>query len=412
MKSQLPSVVALLATFCLSSGLARADEIRLDDGRVLVGKVTTRADILEVETAEGLVAVPKERVVRHRTDADLRRELANTAKAAGDTAFAHLNLAMQARAYGLRTELWQHLERALELQAEAAAVPTRQTSDAGREALQRRLDDFLAQLEPELLARKWRTGDTRVRVHQLLEQVRSDTGPARLAAIGTLLAREPNADQELRTEARRNDAPRRRLCAARALLRREGAGNDHFVLRTAIVDASSDVREATVGMLRDAGRVDAAAVHYLAPGLMHPNGKMRIRTAEALAGLGHAEATRLLVLAGPSAGKALAGADPGIRAHVAILNQQSYIRDFDVEVAQAAFIADPKVDTLVSGSVLDIAVVGVLEEVHIVRAYRQALKQLTHLDPGADPRTWPGWLAGLPSDPVQPPTTAPRTSNR
>ena len=255
MKSQLPTVVALLATFCLSPGLARADEVRLDDGRVLVGKVTTKGAVLEIETAEGMVEVPKERVVRHRTDADLRRELANTAKAAGDTAFAHLNLAMQARTYGLRSELWQHLERALERQQEAAATPAQQTSEAGRGSLQRRLDDFLAQLEPELLPRKWRTADTRVRVHQLLEQVRSDTGPARLAAIGTLLAREPNADQELRTEARRNDAKHRRLCAARALLRREGAGNDHFVLRTTIVDASSDVREETIRMLREAGKV-------------------------------------------------------------------------------------------------------------------------------------------------------------
>ncbi|MCA8942753.1 MAG: hypothetical protein KDB80_09370, partial [Planctomycetes bacterium] len=42
------------------------------------------------------------------------------------------------------------------------------------------------------------------------------------------------------------------------------------------------------------------------------------------------------------------------RGYVAVINQTSYIRDFDVEVAQAAFIADPKVDVIQDGVVLDV----------------------------------------------------------
>jgi hypothetical protein len=42
------------------------------------------------------------------------------------------------------------------------------------------------------------------------------------------------------------------------------------------------------------------------------------------------------------------------RGHVAVINQTSYVRDFDVEVAQAAFIADPKVDVIQDGLVLDV----------------------------------------------------------
>src|SRR5690606_29431370 len=42
------------------------------------------------------------------------------------------------------------------------------------------------------------------------------------------------------------------------------------------------------------------------------------------------------------------------RGHVAVINQTSYIRDFDVEVAQAAFIADPKMDVIQDGIVLDV----------------------------------------------------------
>ena len=42
------------------------------------------------------------------------------------------------------------------------------------------------------------------------------------------------------------------------------------------------------------------------------------------------------------------------RGYVAVINQTSYIRDFDVEVAQAAFIADPKIDVIQDGIVLDV----------------------------------------------------------
>lgn len=42
------------------------------------------------------------------------------------------------------------------------------------------------------------------------------------------------------------------------------------------------------------------------------------------------------------------------RANIAVLNQTSYVRDFDVEVAQASFIADPKVDVIQDGIVLDV----------------------------------------------------------
>ncbi|MHC5062677.1 MAG: type II secretion system protein GspD [Planctomycetota bacterium] len=42
------------------------------------------------------------------------------------------------------------------------------------------------------------------------------------------------------------------------------------------------------------------------------------------------------------------------RGHVAVINQTSYVRDFDIEVAQAAFIADPKVDVIQDGIVLDV----------------------------------------------------------
>ncbi len=406
-------VPAFLLTATLFSATLSADELRLEDGRVLVGKVVEKKDTWEVTTREGVVIVPKSQVKAPPIlDDELRRNLAAKARAEGDTAFAHLNLAREAREHGLEPEMWRHLDRALMLsRAKAAATATDPevlatgAKTSARDPLQRRIEDFLAQLEPELLPRKWRTAATKVRVHELLDLLRADTGSGRTAAIEELLVREQNADQDLRTEARRNGADRRRIGALAALQRRELAGNDRFVLRTAILDCSKDVRAAAIDLGR--ASTDGEDVAYLAAGLMHSNPKVRVRTAEAFGELGHPDAVKLLVLAGPNAGVALAAADQGVRGHVAFLTQQAYIRDYDVEVAQAAFIADPKVDVLQSGTVLDVTVAGVYEVQTIVRTYRAALKQLTQQDPGSDPRAWSGWLANLP-EPGSVPTTGRR----
>lgn len=42
------------------------------------------------------------------------------------------------------------------------------------------------------------------------------------------------------------------------------------------------------------------------------------------------------------------------RAHISIVQQLSFVRDFDVEVAQSAYIADPVIGTIQSGLVLDV----------------------------------------------------------
>jgi general secretion pathway protein D len=53
------------------------------------------------------------------------------------------------------------------------------------------------------------------------------------------------------------------------------------------------------------------------------------------------------------------------RANVAVINQTSYVRDFDVEVAQASFIADPVVDVIQDGIVLDVRPVISYDRKHI-----------------------------------------------
>jgi hypothetical protein len=88
-------------------------------------------------------------------------------------------------------------------------------------------------------------------------------------------------------------------------------------------------------------------------------------------------------------------------------------------VAQASFIADPKVDILQSGSVLDVTIHGVVEEqVRIVRAFRGALQKLGGSDPGPNPSAWALWLAKLQAgaaptgDPVLKPQPTPVTPKK
>ncbi len=383
-----------------------ADEVRLDDGRILIGKVARKGDDLEITTRDGVVVVPASRVVSHLDDAALRAKLAERRKSAGDSAFAHLQLAGQARAYGLERELWRHLDLAIARNEAGAAAATAEQNEA-RAAVDRRLRDFLAQLEPEVLPGKFRNAPCAARVNALLDLVRPETGRGELAAIVELLAREPNADGDLRKEARRSGRDRARIAAVQALQLRPAAGNDRFVWRTAILDRSRAVREGAIALVPPAAAPQA--IEYLAPGLMHGLADVRVRTAEAFGNLGHRDALPLLVAAAPNAGRALAGGDGGNRgqrAHIAILNQQAYIRDFDVEVASAAFIADPKIDVLSSGTVLDVTVAGVVEVRTILQAYRSALGKIAASDPGADAARWPTWLQNLPAE------TAPTTPRR
>lgn len=376
--------VALGASLLLACPL-RADEVRLKDGRVLVGVVHKRDKVWEIDTRDGMVRVPASEVELERTEQQLREALRGLEQSATDNAFSHLELARQAFAWDLDDELWRHLDAAVQ-------VPR----DAKNQGLRSRVDDFLAQLEAEVLPRRYRAAEARVRVHELLQHLPRKAGPGLGAAVQELLVREPNVDKELKAEARANHEPWRRLCAVEALLRRGTRNNDAFAWRTAILDPAAEVRMQSMQLAREYGNA-AQAVEYLTPGLMAGNAEVRVRTGEAFANLGDAAAIKPLVMAGPNAMKAVAGGDSGVRGNISIVQQQAYIRDFDVEVASASFIADPKIAVLQSGVVLDVTVMNVeIERVRIVGTWRSALRRLAGSDPGANPRDWATWLARLP----------------
>src|SRR5690606_24554021 len=97
---------------------------------------------------------------------------------------------------------------------------------------------------------------------------------------------------------------------------------------------------------------------------------------------------------GPAAARANGLAGGATRGHIAILDQQAYVRDFDVEIAANALIADPKIDVLHSGVVLDVTVAAVTPmRLRVLRAYRKSIASLAGDDPGRDPEGWAAWLA-------------------
>ena len=399
MTSQVLHLKRLLAIYATSLILAfpiacqEVMQLHLKDGRVLVGKVASKGDNYEVSTYDGSVTVAKFDVAAKSSHAELLAKLRQKAKASGDSAFAHLNIAKIAREYGLTSEMWRLLDKTIKKLSQHSASNK-------NSPVHKHLRDFLAQLEPELMPHKLRQAPLEKRVQHLLRLVPKNVIASRSAAIEELLVREPGADQYLRIQGRRNSNERQRIAALASLQRRKIAGNDRFVLRTAIFDRSNRVREAAIDISKPT--IAANDITYMAGGLANKHAKVRVRTAEALADLGHHAAIDLLVKAGPHAASGLAapgGDGSKTRAHIAFLNQQAYVRDFDVEVASAAFVADPKIDVLQSGSVLDVTVIGVHEVRTVVKAYRTALKQLTNNDPGKDPRLWREWLAKLPPTP-------------
>ncbi len=365
----------LLPALLCAAGNLSADEVTLEDGRVLVGKTRQVGESLLVETLDGEQRIALSSIKRIRTDDDLRLALDQLAMRSGaGSCHAQLELARLGRDWGLYDEMWGYLAKVLR-------------SAGDNEVMLRRSADFMGGLEKLVLARKWRGRSDEVKVRQLLFTIKNRIPRVKLATVEELLVRMPQVDGHLRTQARRSLVPLRRITAIRALARRPATSNARFVFRTAILDKHHDVRKAAMEITREIGHADEA-LEYMTPILKDVNGRFRVRTAEALAELADPRAIPALV-------QSARHIPPGgsTRASMAVIEQQSYVRDFDVEVAQGAFIAKPVVDIVQSGMVLDVTVISVLSyRLEIYRVYRKAIEKIAGDDPGADPKKWPEWL--------------------
>jgi hypothetical protein len=136
--------------------------------------------------------------------------------------------------------------------------------------------------------------------------------------------------------------------ARRAAARWLAQVGDEAALRPLILSAARDEdegvrREATLAVAAF-GHEDAVVPFVRALGSTNP--RLVANAAEAIALLGDVRAGGAIV-------KRLTSHGTSTRNFVAFLNQVSYVRDYDVEIAQASNIANPDVATLAEGVILD-----------------------------------------------------------
>jgi hypothetical protein len=151
--------------------------------------------------------------------------------------------------------------------------------------------------------------------------------------------------------------------------------------RAALVDAAPHVRRECVRALK--GTNDPVFVGLFARNLYRAEQAVRMTAAEALGELGMKEAIEPLLAAA-------SGEPRAPRSFISVTTQRAYVKDFDVEVAQGAIIADPIVDVVQDGSVLEASVVSILIE---RRVYFTALRRLTGLAHGDDLNAWKASVA-------------------
>jgi hypothetical protein len=124
-----------------------------------------------------------------------------------------------------------------------------------------------------------------------------------------------------------------------------------------------------------------------------------MQAAEALGHMGYPAAVPALVAALPVVRARPAqgggGSARGPAGHVHVGSQVAYVRDYDVEIAQGASIADPIVDVVTSGVVLDGRSMGVTTYTFVTheRVIARSLSRLTGEDAGDSPRAWERWWA-------------------
>ncbi|MCC7138567.1 MAG: HEAT repeat domain-containing protein [Planctomycetes bacterium] len=360
----LPLVLAALAF----AAPADADVVRTKDGLVLEGKATKAPDgSVTVETADGRVQLPAGRVVAvepgEGPHAALARELAALAPDDVDGRFRLALRAEQAGAPDVARAAYESVvavapdhpaaRRALgHERLDGAWV----TTDTARRARGLVLYDgrWLLAAEADALARdaartaapKAPAGDASV--VEALRTVATGEPPLARAASLRLLGAD-RAERGTAAMTLLYDAdPRVRVVAAREL----AAAGDERALRpllfSAVRDRDATVRREAVLAAASFGHDDTAVP--LVRALWSSNPQIEMNAANALADLGDPRGIVHLV-------KRVYSHSGGPRATVEFLNRVSYIRDYDVEIAQASNIANPMIGFATEGVVLDVRVI-------------------------------------------------------
>ncbi|MCA9317892.1 MAG: HEAT repeat domain-containing protein, partial [Planctomycetes bacterium] len=164
------------------------------------------------------------------------------------------------------------------------------------------------------------------------------------------------------------------------------------LLMHAVLDPSEDVRASSARALAATGEPGVIVPMVRALNSRQP--RVRLQAAQALGHTGFAAAVEPLMTHLSALSAAQSSVDRRVpHGNIFIGKQFAYIQDFDVEVAQFQAVADPQVNVLIEGDVLDAGVRAVHEYsfVYESKAVRGSLERLTGERPGHTARAWQRW---------------------
>lgn len=229
-------------------------------------------------------------------------------------------------------------------------------------------------------ARAKATPEEERRAAEIVEALCDDDDQVREAAEGML--RDVRSSALVRPMRKALYAPHRstRLLAAKTY----GTIGDRtalpWLIHSSLYDASEEVRRGSLDAVKSFG--DPDTFHPYARALNAKSPAVRVNAASALAGLGDGRGVGAILY------RVSLGIGESPRSNLFVGKQESFVRDFDVEIAQAAAIGDPIIGTIRDGVILDYKVLGgsgeSLVEVNEPQAYAGALTSLLGRDYGTD----------------------------
>ncbi len=241
-------------------------------------------------------------------------------------------------------------------------------------------EEFAEATRPQREAKAQKEGEARVL--GLLAMIASGE-EAKVAKAKRLMAMEP-AKFKLAplAKALRCEPAALRVYAARELARLGDPLAAPALLKRAIYDKDATVRVATVEALKEIG--SSSTVHAFGRALDSRFRDVRVRAAEALGILGDELAYPYII----KKWEGRSGNFP--RSYFSSVRQVSYIQDFDVEVAQTSFIADPIVGVLSDGVVQSVKILATEQTFYTYErpAFNGALKSLAGHDLGNKVGAW------------------------
>jgi hypothetical protein len=184
---------------------------------------------------------------------------------------------------------------------------------------------------------------------------------------------------------------RRRSFAALALGRIFPDGELRPLVARAVLDSSEDVRRAAAQALRAPG--EPGVIAPIVRALESRSPEVRANAIEALGNVGYPSAVAPLMAHLASIAPQSRPSNGVPHQPIFVGKQFSYLQDFDVEVAQFQAVADPQINVLISGSVLDAGVHSVHEYAftHERKVTRHALRDLTGFDASNRTGDWLAW---------------------